>query len=132
MPQASDFTSTCPAPGTGSGRLSTTISPPRKIAARINGPSTARGHSVTRSDRTEVVLNASARTRDGARRPAIQPKSGVGRAFGLNLQLRMPHALAMRGIETAGHDEARADHGPGIGNLAEHEKAEQADPEQLR
>src|SRR5712671_3233740 len=37
MPQASDLTSTMPAPGFGSGIWSTTISPFRKIAARIGG-----------------------------------------------------------------------------------------------
>jgi hypothetical protein len=38
MPQASDFTSTCPAPGFGSDISSTTISPLRKMAARTKDP----------------------------------------------------------------------------------------------
>jgi hypothetical protein len=35
MPQASVLTSTCPAAGLGSGKLSATISPFLKMAARI-------------------------------------------------------------------------------------------------
>jgi hypothetical protein len=38
MPQASVLTSTCPGPGTGSGKLSTTISPFLKMAARKRCP----------------------------------------------------------------------------------------------
>jgi len=53
MPQASVFTNTCPAPGFGSGSVSTTISPFLKMAARIAVPPR---YVVVRSHITEVRL----------------------------------------------------------------------------
>src|SRR5690349_3354091 len=62
----------------------------------------------------------------------LEIRSGVGRGLADRLQqLRAAHALAVRGVETARHDKAGADHGPSVRNFTEDEEAEQADPQQL-
>src|SRR5664279_1038793 len=59
------------------------------------------------------------------------PKSGVGRTLGDNSEFQPAHPFTMRRVEAAGDDEDRADHGPDVGQFAEDEKAENADPQQL-
>src|SRR5690242_18859784 len=117
MPQARVLTRTCPAAGFGSGQLSATIWPLRKMAARI-------------ADYSSRFCPQVCHSRTG--KESRKVRSGVGRGLTDRLkQLRTPHPLAMGGVKTARHDEAGADDGPAVGDLPEHEEAEQADPEQL-
>src|SRR6185312_6925833 len=101
MPQASVFTSACPAAGSGAGMVSTTISPFLKMAARMRLP---------------LVLWH----RDNGTNERIRQLSGVWRGLAFERQeLRPSHTLAVRGVEPAGDDECGTDDRPGIGHFAE-------------
>src|SRR6202453_3025827 len=126
MPQASVLTSTAPAPGFGSGSVSTTISPFLKMAARIGVLLVVVGlfkafpgesQPFTRCWKQEDNID-----RDG---------SGVRGRLGLDWKLRSARPLAMRGVEAARNDERGADHGPDVRHFTEDKEAEDADPQQL-